>query len=140
MKIVIMILIFNHMIVILLSFLPILLMRIKFAYVESKKIYMLMYHEKNDVCDRYIVDFIHDATENYYDGGTYACTYLNNMKFPLFMLKVLKLHLFCLPMLVDFCYNKLFAYKIPMHRKCVRFKCVCYIISGCSLYASIFFM
>ena len=27
----------------------------KFAYVESSKISMLMYHEKNDLCDSYIV-------------------------------------------------------------------------------------
>ena len=35
----------------------------KFAYVESNKIYMLVYHEKNALCDSYIVEFIHDATE-----------------------------------------------------------------------------
>src|SRR6266511_3090122 len=45
----------------------------KFAYVESNKISMLMYHEKNALCDGYIVDFIHDSTENYYEIGTYAC-------------------------------------------------------------------
>ena len=37
--------------------------------------------------DSYIVEFIHDATENYYEGGTYACRNCNNIKFPLFMLK-----------------------------------------------------
>ena len=66
----------------------------KFAYVESNKNSMLVDHEKNALCDGYIVEFIHDATENYYERGTYAFTYLNNTKFPLFMLKVLKLHLF----------------------------------------------
>ena len=25
-------------------------------------------HEKNTLCDGYIVEFIHDATENYYEG------------------------------------------------------------------------
>ena len=45
----------------------------KFAYVERSKISMLVGHEKNALCDRYIVEFIHDATENYYEGGTYAC-------------------------------------------------------------------
>ena len=74
------------------------------------------------------VEFIHDATENYYDRGTYASTYHNNIKFPLFMLKVLKLRLFCLPMLVDSCSNKLFAHKIPMHRKWVRLKCASHMI------------
>ena len=43
----------------------------KFAYVESNKISMLMHHEKNDLCDGYIVESIHDATENYYERGTY---------------------------------------------------------------------
>ena len=45
----------------------------KFAYVESSKISMLVDHEKNALCDGYIVEFIHDATENYYEGGTLSC-------------------------------------------------------------------
>ena len=94
-----------------------------FAYVESNKFSMLVGHERNYLCDGYIVEFIHDATENYYEGGNYAFTYCNNIKFPLFMLKVLKLHLVCLPMLVDSCSHKLFGQKIPMHRKWVRIKC-----------------
>ena len=40
----------------------------KFAYVESNKNYMLVDHEKNALCDGYIVEFIHDATEHYYEG------------------------------------------------------------------------
>ena len=92
----------------------------KFAYVESNKFPMLVDHEKNALCDSYIVEFIHDAIENYYERGTYAFTYLNNIKFPLYVLKVLKLCLFCLPMLVDSFPHKLFAHKIPMHRKWVR--------------------
>ena len=39
-----------------------------FAYVESNKISMLVDHEKNALGAGYIVEFIHDATENYYDG------------------------------------------------------------------------
>ena len=74
----------------------------KYAYVETNKIYMLGDHENNALCDGYIVEFIHDATENYYEGGTYACRYCNNIKFPFYVLKILKLCLFCLPMLVDF--------------------------------------
>ena len=88
-----------------------------FAYVESRKIYMLVDHEKNALCDGYIVKLIHDATVSYYEGGIYACRSCNNTKFPLCVLKVLKLYLFCLPMLVDSCSHKLFAHKIPMHRK-----------------------
>src|SRR3989337_2418904 len=78
----------------------------KFAYVESSKISMLVDHENNALCDGYIVEFIHDATENYYEGGIYACRNCNNIKFPLYMLKTLKLCLFCLPMLVDSCSHK----------------------------------
>ena len=40
----------------------------KFAYVESSKISMLVDHEKNALCDGYIVELIHDSTENYYEG------------------------------------------------------------------------
>ena len=84
---------------------------------------MLVHHGNNALCDGYIVEFIHDATEIYYEGGTYACRNCNTIKFPLYVLKVLKLCLFCLPMLVDNCSHKLFDHKIPMHRKWVRLKC-----------------
>ena len=60
----------------------------KFAYVESEKISMLVYHEKNILCDSYFVEFIHDATEHYYEGGTYAYRNCNNIKFPLYVLKI----------------------------------------------------
>ena len=100
----------------------------KFAYVENNKISMLVDHEKNALCHIYIVEFIHDGTENYYEIGTYACRHLNNIKFPLFMLKVLKLCMFCLPMLVDSCLHKLFAHKIPMNSNWVRLKCASHML------------
>ena len=93
-----------------------------FAYVESNKNSMLVDHEKNALGAGYIGEFIHDATENYYEGGTYACRNCNNIKFPLYVLNFFKLCLFCLPMLVDYCSHKLFSHKIPMHRKWVRLK------------------
>ena len=71
---------------------------------------------------------IHDATENYYDGGIYGCRNCNNIKFPLYVLKILKLYLCYLPMLVDYCSHKLFAHKIPMHRKWVRLKCASHML------------
>ena len=40
-----------------------------FAYVESSKFSILVYHENNALCNSYIVEFIHDATEIYYEGG-----------------------------------------------------------------------
>ena len=78
---------------------------------ESSKIYMLVHHENNALCDVYIVEFIHDATENYYERGTCSFTYCNNIKFPLYMMKILKFCMFYLPMLVDSCSHKLFAHK-----------------------------
>ena len=89
-----------------------------FAYVESRTISMLIDHEKNALCDGYIVEFIHDGTEIYYEGGIYACRNCNNIK----------LCLFCLPMLVDYCSLKLFAHRIPMHRKWVRLKCASHML------------
>ena len=89
---------------------------------------MLVDHEKNALGAGYIVEFIHDATENYYEGGTYACRSCNNAKFPLYVLKLLKLCLFYLPMLVDFGSHKLFAQKIPMHRKRVKLKCASHML------------
>ena len=62
----------------------------KFDYVESNKISRLVHHENNALCDGYIVEFIHDATENYYEGGIYASRSCNNIKFPLYVLKILK--------------------------------------------------
>ena len=100
----------------------------KIAYVESSKNSMLMYHDKNALCDGYIVEFLHDATENYYERGSYAYRCCNNIKFPPYVFKVSKLHLFCLPMLVDSCSHKLFAHKIPMHRKWVRLKCASHML------------
>ena len=43
----------------------------KIAYMEINKFYMLLDHEKNALCDGYIGESTHDATENYYERGTY---------------------------------------------------------------------
>ena len=128
MKLVIMILIFTLMIVIIFEFAPATTDEKKFAYVESNKFSMLLCHENNDLCDGYIVEFLHNVIENYYEGGTYACRNCNNIKFPLYVLKILKLCLFCLPMLVDSCSHELFDHKIPMHRKWVRLKCASHML------------
>ena len=80
-----------------------------FAYMESNKISMLVDHEKNALGGGYIVELIHDATENYYEGGIYASRNCNNIKFHLYVLKILKICLFYLPMQVDYCSHKLFS-------------------------------
>ena len=97
-----------------------------FTYVESINTFMLVDHERHALCHNYIVEFIHDATESYYERGKHGSKHFNIITFPLFKFKVLKLLLFYLPMLLALCFNDLFSYKIPMHRKCVRLKCVSY--------------
>ena len=119
------------------EFAPTIMNEKKIAYVESDKFSMLVDHEKNALCAGYIVKFLHDATENYYERGSYICRCCNNIKFPLYVLKVLKLCLFCLPILVDSCSHKLFPHKIPMHRKWVRLKCSCPEIHDALLHVSI---
>jgi hypothetical protein len=94
-----------------------------YAYMESNNYFMHVARDKNVLCDSYIVNFIHDATESYYERGKHSFMHLNNIKSPLFMLNVLMSHLFYLPMLVASCFNNLFFYKIPLHRKWVRIKC-----------------
>ena len=154
-----------------------------YAYVESNDTFMHVDHDKNALCDRYIVNFVHDATENYYERGKYGCRnfhvtktplfmmkvlsfllicfyllgtlrptessyergrhgfiYHNNIKSPLFMLKALKLQLFCLPMLVTLCFIDLFYYKIPLHRKWVRLKCVWYLLLDALSYSPLIHM
>ena len=76
--------------------------------------------DKFVVSDSYIVNFIQGATESYYERGKHGFMHLNNIKFPLFMMKILKLHLFCFPMIVALCFHDLFIYKIILHRKWVR--------------------
>ena len=93
-----------------------------YAYVESIDSFVHVARDKNVLCDSYIVNFIHDATESYYERGKHSFMHLNNIKFPLFMLKFLKVHLFCLSMLVTLCFIYLFFYKIILHRKWVRLK------------------
>src|SRR4051812_34386313 len=91
---------------------------------ELDRNYVFEDHEKHALCDSYIVEFIHDATENYYERGKYGCRNFHGTKTPLLMLKILKLLWFHLPMIVTLFFVNLFLYKIPMHRKWVRIKFV----------------
>ena len=74
--------------------------------------YVFVDHEKHALCESYIVEFVHDATESYYERGKYGCKSFQVTKTPLFMLKVLKLYLFHLSMLVALCFNNLFCYNL----------------------------
>src|SRR6266567_1747901 len=69
-----------------------------YAHAESDN-FMHVAHDKNVSCDSYIVNFIHDATESYYERGKNSFMHLNNIKFPFFMLNFFELHLFRLPKL-----------------------------------------
>src|SRR3954470_7805561 len=81
------------------------------------RIYVFVAHEKPALCDSYIVEFIHEATKNYYERGKYGFRSFHGTEIPLYVLKVLKLLLFHLPMPITLFFVNLFAYKIPMHRK-----------------------
>jgi hypothetical protein len=85
-------------------------------------------HKKHALCDIYIIEFVNNATKNYYERGKYGCWKFHVTKTPLFILKVLKLLLFYLAMLVTMCFFDLFSYKIPIYRKWVRLKCVSYLL------------
>jgi hypothetical protein len=99
-----------------------------YVYVESINSFMHVAHDKNVLYDSYIVNFIHDANKSYYERRKHGFIHLNNIKSPLFMLKILKLHLFCFPMLVALCFHDLFLYKILFHRKWFRFKIISYLL------------
>ena len=79
---------------------------------------------KNMFCDIYIVEFSYDPTCNYYERGKYGCRNFHVTKLPLVMLRLVSSLCSSLHMLVFACLDNLFAYKIPMHRKNVRLRCV----------------
>ena len=64
--------------------------------------------QQHDLCDTYILDVVHDATENYFERGKFGCRNFHVTKTTLFWLKVLKLLLFHLPMHVTLCFFDLF--------------------------------
>ena len=79
---------------------------------------------ENILCDSYFVEFSYDPTCNYYERGKYDCRNFHVTKLPLVMLRLLVLFLSAyLHMLVFACYDNLFAYIMPMHRKYARLRC-----------------
>ena len=83
-------------------------------------------HVKNMSCDNYIVKFYYDPTCHYFERGKYGYKNPHVTNLYLFVLKILMLHSSYLHMLNIACLDNLFAYKIPMHGKYVRLKCVCH--------------
>ena len=105
------------------TFTPTITNETNYAYVESNDTFMHVDHDKNALCAGYIVEFIHDATKSYYERGNYGCRIFHLIITSLYMLKVLKLLLFYVPMLVTLLFMNLFVYKFTIHRKWVRHKC-----------------
>jgi hypothetical protein len=107
------------------EFAPTMIAKNDYVHMGSINSFMQVAHDKNVLCDSYIV---HEATEGYYERGKHGFMHLNNIKFPLFMLEFLKLHLFCFPMLVALCFHDLFLYKTLFHMKWFRFKVASYLL------------
>ena len=84
-------------------------------------------HEENNLSDSYIVEFEYDPTCNYYERGKYGWRNFHATKLPLVMLRLLLFLSASLHMIVFACFDNLFAYKMPMHRKYVRLRCVCHV-------------
>ena len=76
------------------------------------------------LCDSYFVEFSYDPTCNYYEIGKYGYRNFHVSKLPLVMLRLLSSLSSSLHMLIFACYDNLFAYKMPMHRKYVILRCV----------------
>jgi hypothetical protein len=87
------------------------------VHVGSINSFMHVAHDRDPLCDSYIVNSIHDTTESYYERGKHGLKDLNNIEFPLSMLQSLKLYLFCLPMLFALRFYDLSFYKTIFHRK-----------------------
>ena len=85
-------------------------------------------HENKILYDFYIVEFEYDPICNYYERGKYGCRNLHVTKLPLVMLRSSMFYSSSLHMLDVSSLDNSFAYKIPMHRKYVRLKCVCHMI------------
>ena len=91
---------------------------------EECQLHMHVDRVENMLCDSYFVEFAYDPTCNYYERVKYGCRYFYLTKLPLVMLRLLLFLSSSLHMLVFACSDHLFAYKIPMHRKYVRLRCV----------------
>jgi hypothetical protein len=73
------------------------------VHVGSINSFMHVAHDRDVLCDSYIVNSIQGATKSYYERGKHGLMDLNNIEFPLFMLQILKLHLFYLSMFATMC-------------------------------------
>jgi hypothetical protein len=93
---------------------------------EYYKTSMHVDHEEKILYDSYIVEFDYDPTCNYYDRGKYGYRNFHVTKLLLVVLRSSVFYPSTLHMLDISCLDNLFAYKMSMHRKYVRLKCVCH--------------
>ena len=91
---------------------------------EDYKTFMHVDHEEKILYDSYLVEFDYDPKCNYYKIGIYCGGNFYVTKLPLVMLRSSMFYSSTLHMLEFSCLDNLFAYKILMHRKYVRLKCV----------------
>ena len=91
---------------------------------EEYQLCMHVDHVEKILCEGYIFEFDYDPICNYYERGKYGCRNFHVTKLPLVMLRLLLFLSASLHMLVFACYDNLFAYKMPIHRKYVRLRCV----------------
>jgi hypothetical protein len=64
------------------------------VHVGSINPFMHMALDRDVLCDSYVINSIHEATESNYERGKHGLMDLNNIEFPLFLLEFLKLYLF----------------------------------------------
>jgi hypothetical protein len=81
------------------------------VHVRTINSFMHVAHVRDALCDSYIVNSIHDATESYYERGKHGLMDLNNIEFPLFLMEFLRLYLFCFPMFFALRFHDLSLYK-----------------------------
>ena len=74
------------------------------------------------LCDSYIVEFDYDLTFNYYERGKYGCRNFHVTNLPLVMLRLSMFYSSSLHMLEIARLDKLFTYKMLLHRKRFRLK------------------
>ena len=82
---------------------------------EDSKTCMHLDYKENVLHDSYIVEIV------------LIFQSFHVTKLPLVMLRLLLFLSASFHMLVFACYDNLFAYKMPMHRKYVRLRCVCHV-------------
>ena len=99
---------------------------------EECQLCMHVHHVEKILYNRYIVEFEYDPTCNYYERGKYGCRNFHVTKLLLFMLRLTMFYCPSLHMLVFASFDNVFAYKMPMHRKYARLKCVftCYMMNS----------